>query len=166
MYEILTDFCLKFVHLLVINLDEIRKIIEDDLTYLKEIIDSNELFPAHLLDGMTHDFFTNPNSTDIWLTKEVDNIPVALAYCAPERMTEGTYNLYLIAISKQLQGKGIGTELISYLEKLLTNTGNRILILETSGLPEFELTRKFYDKLHFQREAIIREFYQKGEDKL
>lgn len=40
------------------------------------------------------------------------------------------------------------------------------MIVETSALPEFELTRKFYDKLNYKREAVIREFYQKGEDKV
>jgi ribosomal protein S18 acetylase RimI-like enzyme len=63
---------------------------------------------------MTADFFTNVAAQDIWLTKENEGIPIAIAYCAPERMTEGTYNLYLIAIHKEYQGQGIGTELMQY----------------------------------------------------
>jgi ribosomal protein S18 acetylase RimI-like enzyme len=145
---------------------DIRKIKEQDLKHLKAVIDSNGLFPSDLLDDMTSDFLTNKTTTDIWLTKEVNNIPIAVIYCAPERMTEGTFNLYLIAIDKNQQGKGIGAEMMKYVENLLREKGNRILIVETSALPEFELTRKFYDKLSYKREAIIREFYQKGEDKV
>ena len=144
----------------------IRAIKKQDLKQLKAVIDSNGLFPSDLLDDMTNDFLYNEKITDIWLTKEVDNIPIAIVYCAPERMTEGTFNLYLIAIHKNLQGKGIGAELMNYLENLLQEKGGRILIVETSSLPEFELTRKFYDKLFYKREAIIREFYQEGEDKV
>jgi ribosomal protein S18 acetylase RimI-like enzyme len=145
---------------------QIRKIIPQDLDYLKEVIDSTDLFPSELLDDMTNDFFNNKNTSDIWLTKEVDGKPKSIVYCAPERMTNGTFNLYLIAIKKTLQGKGIGTEMMTYVENLLKESGHRILLVETSGLPEYELTRKFYDNLGYQREAIIREFYQEGEDKV
>lgn len=145
---------------------DIREIERKDLKRLKEVIDSTGLFPSSLLDDMTIDFFTNQDTSEIWLTKEVDNIPVAVVYCAPERMTEGTFNLYLIAIDQKFQGKGIGSEMMAYIENLLREKGIRILIVETSSLPEFELTRKFYDNLGYIREAVIREFYQEGEDKV
>jgi ribosomal protein S18 acetylase RimI-like enzyme len=72
----------------------------------------------------------------------------------------------LIAIKKTLQGKGIGTEMMTYVENLLKESGHRILLVETSGLPAYELTRMFYDNLGYEKEAIIREFYQEGEDKV
>lgn len=144
----------------------IRQIKKDDIHALKGVIDSNQLFPADLLDGMVGDFFNNPDTKDIWLTTEHAGKLISVAYCAPERLTEGTYNLYLIAILRESQGQGIGAEMMHYIEHLLKRKGNRILIVETSGLPEFELTRKFYHKLRYQREAVIREFYQEGEDKI
>ena len=144
----------------------IRKVTANDLTALKKVIDSSELFPSDLLDEMIGNYLQNNSSSDIWLTKDYDDTPTAIAYCAPERMTEGTYNLYLIAVHKNHQGKGIGREILSYLENLLQNEGQRVLIVETSGLPEFELTRKFYDKCNYIREAKIRDFYSEGEDKI
>ena len=153
-------------HINLKKMNVIREIQPKDLKRLKEVIDSTGLFPSALLDDMTNDFFTNQDTSEIWLTKEVDNIPVAVVYCAPERMTEGTFNLYLIAIDQKFQGKGIGSEMMTYVENLLHEKGNRILIVETSSLPEFELTRKFYDNLGYSREAVIREFYQEGEDKV
>jgi ribosomal protein S18 acetylase RimI-like enzyme len=143
-----------------------RPITTNDLTDLKEVINSNELFPTALLDEMTADFFNNENSNDIWLTEESNHHPIAVVYCAPERMTEGTYNLFLIAIHKEYQGLGVGSKLMTQIEELLANMGARILIVETSALPSFELTRKFYLKLGYQKEAVIREFYQEGEDKI
>jgi len=144
----------------------IRKVNKEDLNALKEVIDSNGLFPSELLEGMIEYYFNNPASKDIWLTTERDNIPIAIAYCAPERMTEGTYNLYLIAVHKGYQGLGIGAEIMSYVEHFLAAQGERILLVETSGLPEFELTRKFYDKCQYHQEATIRDFYRDGEDKI
>lgn len=147
-------------------MSQIRKVIKTDLAALQVVIDTSGLFPSNLLENMMTDFFINPSSEDIWLTKEMNTVPMALCYCAPERLTSGTYNLYLIAVHKDYQGKGIGGEMMSYIEKLLGAKGERILLVETSGLPEFELTRKFYDKCHYTREAIIRDFYREGEDKV
>lgn len=38
------------------EMNDIRKINRSDLTALKKVIDSNELFPSDLLDEMTIDF--------------------------------------------------------------------------------------------------------------
>lgn len=144
----------------------VRSVIKNDISDLKTVIETSGLFPPELLDDMMADYFTNKESQDIWLTMVTNDSPIAVAYCAPERLTDGTYNLYLIAVRKDQQGKGIGTQLTSYVESLLKSKGNRILLVETSGLPEFELTRMFYDKCGYSREAVIRDFYREGEDKV
>jgi hypothetical protein len=74
----------------------IRPMTRDDLPGLKTIIEANDLFPAEMLDDMTAGYFRNGAGGEMWLTVDEDG-PVALAYCAPERMTEGTWNLLLIA---------------------------------------------------------------------
>ena len=146
--------------------DNIRAINKSDLDDLKIVIETSGLFPADLLDGMVADYFSNSETEEIWLTMLDNNRPIAIAYCAPERLTDGTYNLYLIAVHKEFQGKGIGGQIMRYVESLLHSKGKRILLVETSGLPEFELTRKFYDKSGYNREAVIRDFYRDGEDKV
>jgi ribosomal protein S18 acetylase RimI-like enzyme len=148
------------------KMQKIRPIRHSDLEGIKIVIDSTGLFPSHLLDDMTHDYLTNSSTQEIWLTVEADKQPIAVAYCAPEKLTEGTYNLYLIATHKIHQGKGIGSIMMEYLENYLKSLGARVLIVETSGLPAFELTRKFYDNCSYTREARIRDFYREGEDKI
>ncbi len=144
----------------------IRNISKCDMDSLKNVIGSNDLFPSGMLDEMTNDFFQNSESQDRWLTTEIDKTPIAIAYYAPERMTEGTYNLYLIAVQKELQSKGIGAQMMRYIEDQLKEISGRILIVETSGLPEFERTRLFYEKLAYKNVAVIEDFYQIGEDKI
>lgn len=147
-------------------IDNIRAINKDDLEDLKNVIATSGLFPADLLNGMVSDYFSNPKTQDIWITQLTNSKPVAIAYCAPEKLTVGTYNLYLVAVHKDYQGMGIGKGLMLYIERLLKSNGNRILLVETSGLPDFELTRKFYDQCGYTREAVIRDFYFDGEDKV
>ncbi|MEL6842860.1 MAG: GNAT family N-acetyltransferase, partial [Bacteroidota bacterium] len=64
------------------------------------------------------------------------------------------------------QGKGIGSKMMAFLENHLRSQGKRILIVETSGTEDFELTRKFYLKLGYQQEAVIRDFWEEGDDKV
>lgn len=144
----------------------IRPIERGDLPDLKNVLTSSELFSAELLDDMIADFFDNEDSADIWFTVVDEDRAIAIAYCAPERMTTGTYNLYAIAVHRDHQGKGIGKQMMAYLENLLQQSGHRILLVETSGLADYALTREFYHKCQYTQEATIRDFYAAGEDKI
>lgn len=144
----------------------IRPSTTTDIPALKEVIDSSELFPSEYLDDMIAPYLQRAAPQEIWLTTVLEEQVVAITYCAPERMTEGTYNLYLIAVRKEAQGKGVGRKIMTHVEQLLQQQGARVLLVETSGLAEFELTREFYDKCQYHREAVIRDFYQEGEDKV
>ena len=143
----------------------IRPTTADDTPALKRVIDATGLFPAEMLDGMLAGFFTGEAGKDVWLTDD-DGGPVAIAYCAPERMTEGTWNLYLIAVHPDRQGQGRGATLLQHVEQGLAQRGQRVLLVETSGLPAFERTRSFYRRRGYDEEARIRDFYQAGEDKV
>lgn len=143
----------------------IRPVRHNDLPSLKTVIDANDLFPSDMLDEMISDYFNNQNENQFWFTYE-DTEPVVIAYCAPERMTEGTWNLYLIAVHPDYQGQGVGTAMMNYIKEVLAKQGERVLLVETSGLASFEDTRKFYRKCGYEEEARIREFYQAGEDKI
>ena len=145
---------------------QIRSVKKEDIDALKSVLDSSELFPSEMLDDMIADYLTNPSSSDIWFTTIIDNTPISIGYCAPERMTEGTYNLYAIAVTKAFQGKGIGSNMMTYIENLLREKGHRILIVETSGKTEFKNTRQFYLNCDYVQQAVIPEFYEAGDDKV
>jgi GNAT superfamily N-acetyltransferase len=68
----------------------------------------------------------------------------------PHPLTEGTYDLYWIAVHPDY--------------RRLTQAGGRVLIAETSGKPEYAATRQFYLSAGFQAEATIRDFYSRGDD--
>ena len=74
--------------------------------------------------------------------------------------------LLLVAVHPGRQGKGIGAALIAAVEQAIAARGARILLVETSGLPDFARTRAFYPRCGFAEEARIRDFYRAGEDKV
>jgi len=144
-----------------LNNSKIRSVKAEDLPFLIDVVNTSGLFPGEMLTDMIGDSLDDDSSKQYWITYETDK-PIAVAYFAPERMTSGTWNLYLIAVLANQQGTGIGTQLMNFIESFLRSKSQRILIVETSDLEEFELTRKFYQGINYQKEAHIGEFYDEG----
>ncbi len=145
---------------------EIRAVTRNDIEGLKDVLNSIELFPSEMLDDMISDYLNNPESDEIWFLALENDLPISIGFCAPEKLTEGTYNLYAIGVREDIQGKGIGSKMMTYLENRLIEKEARILIVETSGTDDFELTRRFYENLNYSREAVIRDFWKDGDDKV
>jgi ribosomal protein S18 acetylase RimI-like enzyme len=145
---------------------EIRKVTQQDINGLKEVLDSSELFPSEYLDDMIADYFNNPATEEIWFAATDSNMITAFGYCTPEKLTDGTFNLLAIAVRKECQRKGIGKRLMGFIEQLLKENNKRLLIVETSSDEQFDLTRKFYLRLDYLPIAVIKDFWQEGEDKI
>ena len=147
----------------------IRPTIPEDTTALIALADATGLFSPSALEllrqMLTDSLGGNSNTEHFWITDD-DNGPVGVAYCEPERMTDRTWNLQLIAIHPERQGQGRGAKLLRYIEQALMVRGGRMLLVETSGLPDFERTRAFYVKCGYKEEARIRDFYATGDDKV
>ncbi|WP_017296803.1 GNAT family N-acetyltransferase [Nodosilinea nodulosa] len=147
----------------------IRPAIAADIDGLTALAEATGLFgPTELkeLNAMLANAFdTGKASQAFWLTDD-DRGPVGVAYCEPERMTDQTWNLQLIAIHPDRQGQGRGTALLHHVEKTLVSRGGRMLIVETAATPEFERTRQFYSKCGYEKEGHIRDFYATGYDKV
>ena len=79
-------------------------------------------------------------------------------------MTDRTWHLYWIFVDKQTQAKGIGAKLLKHAEEDITRSGGRLFLIETSSLPSYEPTRKFYLKYHYEQAAVIKDFYTDGDD--
>ena len=71
-----------------------------DLPAIKAIIDDNHMFPSEFLDEMSEPFFAQESEERWFVTEDSNKQVVAVAYCSPERMTEGIWNLLLIAVHK------------------------------------------------------------------
>src|SRR5208337_2897179 len=96
------------------------------------------------------------------VTDELHGEVIGFAYYAPAAMTDRTWYLYWIAVSKTTQARGVGSALLRHAENEIRKLQGRILLIETSGLPHYDLTRKFYLKHDYEQAAVIRDFYSDG----
>lgn len=118
-----------------------------------------------MLPTMMADFLAGKSGSGLWLAA-YDQTAVGIVHCVPEPMTRGTSNMLLLAVHPLWQGRGCGTALVRAVEQALALEGMRILLVETSGRAQFAGARSFYEKLGFQNEARIRDFYEPGDDKV
>jgi GNAT superfamily N-acetyltransferase len=98
------------------------------------------------------------------VTCEQDGRIIGFAYYAPAAMTDRTWYLYWIAVGKQLQARGVGSRLLKHMEDEIRRANGRMLLIETSSLPHYALTRRFYLKHSFDEAAVLRDFYADGDD--
>ncbi|MFM7444130.1 MAG: GNAT family N-acetyltransferase [Tabrizicola sp.] len=133
----------------------------DDLAAAEALIAAVDLFPPEMLPDLAAPHLEGAD--ELWLIA-ADGL--GLAYVAPERLTDGTWNLLLLAVGPARQKQGLGRRLVAAVEAAVLAKGARLLLVETSGVPEFAGQRQFYAKLGFRPEARIRDYYQAGDDKV
>src|SRR4051812_41442003 len=97
---------------------------------------------------------------------ETDGIVVGFAYFAAAAMTDRTWSLWWIVVDHEVQARGIGGELLRYVEAAVRSTAGRQLLIETSSLPKYELTRRFYLKYGYAQIAAVANYYAEGDDML
>ncbi len=88
------------------------------------------------------------------------------ACAGPTPATEGTFDLYWLAVDPTAQGKGIGTTLVRAVERELRDRGARMLLVETSSRPDYSNTRAFYARCGYTEAARIRDFYAPADDRI
>jgi len=84
----------------------------------------------------------------------------------PTPLTDGTYDLYWMAVSPEAQGRGLGKELVRWLEKQVAEAGGRLILIETSSQPKYEKTRQFYLGLGYEEASRIPDFYRAGDSRI
>ena len=88
------------------------------------------------------------------------------ACAGPTPATEGTFDLYWLAVDAAAQGKGIGTALVREVERELRDRGARMLLVETSSRPDYSNTRAFYARCGYSEAARITDFYAPADDRI
>lgn len=84
----------------------------------------------------------------------------------PTPGTEGTYDLYWLAVEPAQQGRGVGAALLAEVERCVGAHGGRLLVVETSGRDPYAPARRFYGAHGYAVAARVRDFYAPADDRV
>lgn len=101
-----------------------------------------------------------------FIVAEVDGAVAGYACFGRAPMTDGTWDLYWIAVDPALHGRGVGVRLVRAVEEAARREGARLLVVETAGKPEYAPTRAFYERIGYPEHARLKDFYRDGDDKV
>lgn len=108
--------------------------------------------------------FPPPASDHVCLVSGDAEVVDGVAYAQPTPAADRVWYLTMIAIRPDAQRAGAGTALLRAVETELTARGQRLLLIETSALPEYESARRFYARAGYDEEARVRDFHEDGDD--
>ena len=145
----------------------IRPTTPEETTLLVSLTEATGLFKPLEVEALTEvfaDYFaSNQDLGHRSVTAEQDGVVMGFAYYAPAAMTDRTWYLYWIAVRKDVQARGLGTELLKFVEKDIREHQGRVLFIETGSLPHYEKTRQFYIKNQYEKHAVLKDYYADGE---
>lgn len=142
--------------------DAVRTILENAGNFTtEEIATAIELVDEWIADGEDSGYLTYV------LESTSDPFPIVGYICFGEApLTEGTYDLYWIAVDTKHHRGGFGKKLVKFAEEEIARRGGRILLIETSSQETYGATIKFYEGAGYIIEARIKDYYKPADDKL
>ena len=123
-----------------------------------EVVVAEEVIDSYLRDPIASGYYT--------LVAEIGSTVVGYICYGPTPLTEGTWDLYWAAVTREERGQGIGSALWKAAEEEIKQAQGRLALIETSSTSEYENTRRFHLGRGYGEIARIPDFYAPGDDKL
>ena len=117
-----------------------------------------ELIDAWLAGGEASDYMC-------WVLEDAAAVQ-GYVCIGPTPLTDGTFDLYWIAVDPAAQGRGYGQALTRLAEDEARARGGRLLIIETASQDTYAPTVRFYERAGYELVSTIPDFYKAGDDKL
>jgi ribosomal protein S18 acetylase RimI-like enzyme len=148
----------------------IRRVSADDRPRIHAILLATGVFtPAEVecADELVAEAVLQPDKGDYLVhVLEADGDVQGYVCYGATPLTDGTYDLYWIAVDPARHGRGHGRALIDFVEQQLRRDGGRLLLIETSSKDDYGATQAFYLRCGYRELARIPAFYRPGDDKL
>jgi acetoin utilization deacetylase AcuC-like enzyme/GNAT superfamily N-acetyltransferase len=80
--------------------------------------------------------------------------------------TQGSFDLYWIAVSPEEQRRGLGAQVYARAEAAMRKANAKHIYADTSSSDKYAVTRGFYQRMGFREEARLPDFYGPGDGKV
>ena len=149
----------------------VRPMAPADKPAVMDLIKTTDMFtPAEIevAEELIDDYLLKPDQKDyrVVIVETGDGGVGGYLTWGPTPLAEGVYDLYWMAVSAKEQGRGLGKELVRWLEQTVARLDGRMIIIETAGQPKYRPTREFYLRLEYKEVARVPDFYKPGDDRI
>jgi len=127
-----------------------------------------ELVQERLARGLASEYY--------FLFAEEHGRTIGYACFGPIPCTQGSFDLYWIAVHQNFQKRGLGAGLLTAAESMMRKglTGPdasplspaRRVYIETSSQAKYRPTQVFYERCGYAEEARLKDYYAAGDDKI
>jgi len=141
------------------DVDSIRNIVRSSGFFSTEEVEmAVELLQERLSKGESSGYH--------FLFVEIDERVVGYSCFGPIPCTKESYDLYWIAVLHEFRGRGIGRDLLERTEEKIGKMGGRRIYVDTSSRDQYQFTRSFYRANGYEQEAVLKDLYSPGDDKI
>ncbi|MCS6977090.1 MAG: GNAT family N-acetyltransferase [Gemmatales bacterium] len=145
----------------------IRPTLPDDIPELVRLTSATGVFRAteiKTLEEVLDQAVAQPGGEGYHsYTLEAEGRLLGFSIHGPNTMTEGTWDLYWIVVRAEQHRTGWGSRLLGFVEEDIRKRGGRLIVAETSSLPSYEPTRRFYLKHGYAQAAVVPDYYADGD---
>ena len=141
------------------DVDSIRNIVRSSGFFSSEEVEmAVELLQENLSRGESSGYYFS--------FVEISERVVGYSCYGPIPCTKESYDLYWIAVLHEFRGRGIGRDLLQRTEEKIGEMGGKRIYVDTSSREQYEPTRSFYRAGGYEQEAVLKDFYSPGDDKV
>jgi ribosomal protein S18 acetylase RimI-like enzyme len=146
------------------------KPIPSDVGSIRNIVNSSGFFSAEevemAVELVQENLSKGRSSGYYFLFLEMNERVVGYSCYGPISCTKESCDLYWIAVLHELRGRGIGRDLLERTEEKIGKMGGKRIYVDTSSRDQYEPTRSFYRANGYEQEAVLKDFYSPGDDKV
>ena len=141
------------------DVDSIRNIVRSSGFFSSEEVEmAVELLQENLSRGESSGYYFS--------FVEINERVVGYSCYGPIPCTKESYDLYWISVLHEFRGRGIGRDLLQRTEEKIGEMGGKRIYVDTSSREQYEPTRSFYRAGGYEQEAVLKDFYFPGDDKV
>jgi acetoin utilization deacetylase AcuC-like enzyme/GNAT superfamily N-acetyltransferase len=142
----------------------------DDVGRVRSLVASTGFFNAAEVevaaDLVTERLTKGIRSGYYFVLAERGSALVAYACYGPVAGTQGSFELYWIAVAPEEQRRGLGAQAYVRAEAAMGKAGARQIYADTSTSDRYAPTRGFYQRMGFVEQARLADFYAAGDGKI
>lgn len=142
----------------------------EDRDRVRAIVDSTGFFNPAEVDvavELVDDRLAEGPASGYWFVfAEIEGQTVGYSCYGPIAATQCSFDLYWIAIHNDFRRRGLGRVLLGESERKIAEAGGHRIYVETSNRDHYIPTRVFYEQNAYLREAVLKDFYAPGDDKV